>query len=265
MLKILISVLFFAVSSYAIEMPINEKYYISIANGNFTVFEFPFKIRKTFSSGFLISKDENEVKKIIQKEKKDTILTADIPNKRKMIKKNKIIQIKQGSKSLTFLPRTRGTFKIIVWGYKKYPIMFNIKVVKNNANLDSYYKFSDYSEDKKEVKKFESTSHEKVIVKLIRSIYNKKVPNGYKDKSVAERFEDKVFVYTKNTSYIGDRYMVEEWYIKNKTDKKILLYEEQFLKDGIYAISFENNLLLPKKQTRMFIVKKTNNKERTKI
>lgn len=261
MFKSIAVILLLAVSSYAIEFPINKKYYIKIENGEFTVFQFPFKIKKTFSSGFLISKDSKEIKKLEEEDKKN-ILTSDI-SKLKAPKPNKIIQIKQGNSSLTFLPKAAGTFNIVVWGYKKYPLMFDITVVnskdKKKDNIDNYYKFIDYSENKKKAKEFESTSHEKVIVKLMRSIYNKKLPSGYKNKTTAQTFEDNSFAYIKNISYVGNRYTAEEWYIKNKTNKKISLYEEEFLVDGVYAIAFENNLLYPKTQTRMFIVKKTQN------
>lgn len=242
----------------AAELPINTKYSIVIENGEFTVFDFPFTIKKTFSSGFLIEGDAKEIKKL---KKEDGKIVIDPRTREQKVIKKKIIQIKQGKKTITFLPKARGSFKLIVWGYEKYPLMFDIKVVDRLQNkkkeLEYYYKFLDYSESKSKAEKFETDPHEKVIVKLIRSIYNKKVPQGYKSTRYTQEFEDDVLHYVLNFSYIGNRYTVEEWVLQNKTSNDIKLYEEQFTKPNVYAVAFENDLLLKGKSTRLFIVRKT--------
>ena len=257
MKKIITTLLLLVFSATAAELPINNKYEISIENGEFTVFEFPFEIKKTFKSGFLLDKNSEEIQKM---KNNDAQISIDPRTNKQTTHKKNIIQIKQGKHSMTFLPRARGTFKLVVWGFK-YPIMFDIKVVdnkgKNKKDLEYYYKFLDYSNSEKKAEKFETDPHEKIIVKLIRSVYNKKLPSGYKSARFSQEFADKYFNYTLNFSYIGKRYTAEEWLIQNKTNKSISLYEEQFTKENVYAVAFENNIVEAGKTTRMYIVRKT--------
>jgi len=258
--KILLFI-FFTLSLWSAELPIASKYKIVIANGDFTVFEFPFKIKKTFSSGFLLAKNAKVIEKL---KKENSEIVVDPRNRGRIAKKNKSIQIKQGQKTLTFLPKARGNFKLVVWGYSKYPLMFDITVVEKEKKkkLQYYYKFLDYSNNQKKEEKFETDPHEKVIVKLIRHMYNKEVPSGYNNVKKTKKFHDDVFSYTLNFSYIGRRYVVEEWLLRNDTNKKIKLYEELFLKQGVYAVAFENDLIGSGKTIRMYIVRATTRKDR---
>jgi len=247
-----------AVSVFSAQLPINSKYEISIENGEFTVFEFPFDIKKTFKSGFLLQKSAKEIQDM--KDDENQIIIDPRTNKQ-TTHKNEIIQIKQGKRSMTFLPKARGSFKLVIWGFK-YPIMFNIKVVdtkdkKSEMEIEYYYKFLDYSTNTKKATKFETDPHEKVIVKLIRATYNKKLPSGYKSSRSASEFADNFFNYTLNFSYTGKKYTSEEWLIENTTDQKIVLYEEQFTKDNVFGVAFENNIVEAGKTTRMYIVRKS--------
>lgn len=255
-IKFLMFTLLVCSSLYSVELPLDKKYEITIANGEFTVFEFPFDIKKTFSSGFLLNKSSDEIKKI--KEKNSQII-IDPRTKKTIPKRNKAIQIKQGKSSITFLPKARGSFKIVIWGYKKYPVMFNIKVDnkdKKKDELEYYYKFIDYSKSTSKAVKFETDPHEKVIVKLIRSIYQKKLPTGYKNIKYSQTFQDETFTYDMNYAYSGKRYRVEEWMITNNMENKIKLYEELFAKENVYAVAFENDLIKSGETTRVFIVRK---------
>lgn len=245
-------------SAFSAELPINSKYEISIENGEFTVFEFPFEIKKTFKSGFLLGKGSDEIQKLKDESNK---LTIDPRTNKEISKKSNVIQIKQGKHSITFLPKARGSFKLVIWGFK-YPIMFDINVVdttnkKQKKEMEYYYKFLDYTKDIKKAAKFETDPHEKIIVKLIRATYNKKLPSGYKSARTTQEFADKYFNYTLNFSYIGKKYTSEEWLLENTTDKNITLYEEQFTKDNVFAVAFENNIVDAGKTTRMYIVRKS--------
>jgi len=243
---------------HAVELPINSKYEISIENGEFTVFDFPFEIKKTFSSGFLLKADSDKIKALKDEESKVVI---DPRTKQPVVKKSKIIQIKQGKKTITFLPKARGSFKIIVWGYREYPLMFDIKVIDKLENKKSeiqyFYKFLDYATQEKKAQSFETDPHEKIIVKLLRSIYNKKLPSGYENTRYQKEFDDGILHYTLNFSYIGKAYTAEEWLVQNLTGKTLKLYEEQFEKENVYAVAFENDLLQKDATTRLFIIRKS--------
>jgi len=59
-----------------------------------------------------------------------------------------------------------------------------------------------------------------------------------------------------NRSMVGDKYKIEEWYVTNLTTNQIKLYGSMFYSSGIYAVSFENNILPSKQTIRMWLVRK---------
>ena len=266
MKKIVILLLISALTSLmALDMPILNKQEIYLENGKFTVMEFPFKIKKTINSGFLVElktareeeyKGDSDIDSVMLPEDKPTATTK---KKKAVITKIKNpIEIKQGQMSLTLLPKKLGSFELIIWGYKKYPIMLTIHVVDidSKESTPTYYNFLDYETDKEEAKSFEKTAHEKVIIKLVRAIYNNKLPTGYKSLGYSQDFTNAsdVLLYKLNRAYIGNAYRVDEWVIRNIGDESVKLYEEAFYTEGVYGISFENDLLPGHQQTRMFVV-----------
>lgn len=252
----------------ALDMPIMNKQEVYLENGRFTVLEFPFEIKKTINSGFLAESSKSQTKE------NPEIDSVKLPEENKASAKTKAkgkaekgatgstgkpVEIKQGKRSLTLLPKMHGTFELVVWGYKKYPMMFTFHVVDNESEEDTpyYYNFLDYDDDEEKAQTYEKTAHEKVIVQLVRSIYNNKLPTGYKNIGYTQKFTEAggQLSYKLNRSYVGSRYRVDEWLIENRSQEKgIKLYEEMFYSEGVYGISFENDLLKPKEQARMFIV-----------
>ena len=128
-------------------------------------------------------------------------------NKKVMVVNNKVQIVKQptinkgATKSLKMAsseniiklyPKQTGSAEFLIWGYD-YPIMINL-VVKDKLSKDNkekHYKFIDYKQRKNLVMKYESSYHEKVLEKLLKALYNKKIPRGYQKVITKEIYEDK--------------------------------------------------------------------------
>ncbi|MHC3995639.1 hypothetical protein ACXWTF_12515 [Thiomicrolovo sp. ZZH C-3] len=258
-----------AVSASALDMPIHNKQDIYLENGAFTVLEFPFDIKKTVLGGF-IGKRKVKEQTTLQKAKdavtnKKSGKTAATPPS-----EPKPVNIKQGTRSLTILPKQVGHFELVVWGYNKYPIMLTFHVAAPDAKgkmadgnkVENYFNFIDYQIDEQKAETFEQTAHEKVITLLIRAIYNDKLPSGYKRTQYSQLFDkDGDISHRLNRAFIGSRYRVDEYILKNNLQETLRLYEEMFAAENVYAVALENELLKAGEMGRVFIVR-ANTKER---
>jgi hypothetical protein len=246
-------------SVFAKEVPINKVVKVVIPIGVPSIIEFPFEIKAVKATSFIYKMKITEKLSALQplsmnSNDKNSSSTKKNNGANKFMKSNRPILISRTKKVITITPKKEGKMSLIIWGYK-YPIILDIRTrLMKTDGYDRYIQFVDYSQDEKKAQKFEATEHEKVITKLIRYIYNNKIPQGY-------RYEAGTLDYTTNgirliqiKSLIGYNYRAEEWIVQNKTDKTIILYPEMFYTNGVYAISFENNKLKPNEKIRMFIV-----------
>ena len=268
--------LYFSLNLFALEMPMDSSMSLKAQIGEFTVVEFPFKIKGVQSATFIpkykivkkrhtvttSSALDNATSDVDGKAKKDTdIMSNKPPAEEKVVKsadKKKYISIKKGTNTLTLYPRKYGTLKLIVWGYE-YPI--NLKIVVAKEGITSYYEIIDYTKKKKKVEAFESVPHEKVIVKLIRSMFNHKTPTGYDSETIDAPFSDQNITFTQTSNYIGRSYIAQEFSVTNMRHESIRLYEELFYNEGIYAVALEATDLKYKESTRLFIVKRNDKQE----
>ncbi|WP_456470003.1 hypothetical protein [Caminibacter sp.] len=253
--------LFVFTHSQAKEIPINKVVNVVLPIGVPSIIEFPFEIKAVKATSFVykvkISEELNSLKPLDEKnseKKKNTKKTNAL------LSKHKPILISRTKKVLTITPKKEGRMNLIVWGYK-YPIVLDIKTkLMKTDGYDRYITFLDYSQDRRKAQKFESTSHEKVITKLIRYIYNNKIPQGYKYQAGTLDYTTNGIRLIQVKSLIGHNYKAEEWIVENKTKNSIILYPQMFYSNGIYAVSFENNKLNPNEKVRMFIVAKNTGK-----
>jgi len=245
------------VNLYAKEIPIRKVVEINLPLGVPSIIDFPFIIKAVKATSFIYKVKKKNVDEL------DDLQPLQTNNKQKkqkrkqpsIINTQRPILISRTKRIMTITPKKEGKMSLIIWGYK-YPIVLDIrtKLMKNNE-YDRYITFLDYSKDKEKAKVFESTSHEKVITKLIRYIYNNKVPQGYQYQAGTLEYKTNGLELMKIKSLIGYRYKVEEWVVENETKNSIILYPEMFYNNGIYAVTFENNKLKPKEKIRMFIVR----------
>lgn len=272
MLKILVAIAFSISFLIAKDVPIREQQSINIPVGEYSVFEFPFKIQyKDFTPfKYKIKKEtkkngkddssKNIIIKPVLKNGKPVLPEKNINIKGKDVKgKNtKNFTVQSSDNIIKFFPKKEGATELVVWGYD-YPVIIEINVVKKenikqDEMLEQYYNFIDYKKQTQEVKKFESNYHEKILEKILIGLYNNKPIPGYKVDLSNETYNSGDLEFTKITSHIGHNYIGEQWAITNNGKSNISLYEEMFAKDNVFLISFENDKLLPGETTKLFVV-----------
>ena len=268
--------LLLSVIGNAKDIPISNSTTIYVPLKQFSVIAFPFKITGKKPSPFYTTvKIKSDQKKIdnnstiaIPSMSKPLIASRfkDKKNKKSELKKSKSapITIDVGNNNIQLYPLTTGHIEFIVWGYEKYPIL--LKIIVDPELGENYYNFIDYDEKPKSAKKFESDSHEKIISKLTKALFNRKEPKGYKKESFYSKFTSGDFEFVLVQGFYGKRYIGEEWIVTNLADKTkqyAKLYPEMFFNDEIYSVSFENDILMKGESTRMFMIRKyTKNKKR---
>jgi hypothetical protein len=243
----LLALLLLPFTLFGVEVPLTQVLNVDISFGKFNVLELPFKIKSIDKASFIPNK--------LLVTTNDSGQTTDLTSGGESIadiSANAIV-VKRGANTLTLFPKKYGRLRMVVWGFK-FPVMLEVKVVQ--GKYPKYYKFTDYTVSKKSAVNFESTSHEKVITKLMKYLFNRKTPKGFENVSKDLMYESNGLKLLYARALVGSRYVGDEWIIQNLTNNTISLYEEMFYKDGVYAISLENDYLKPGEKCRMFVVKK---------
>ena len=266
--KYLFTFVVLVVSVFAVEVPLQKVMNVEISIGEYSVFDFPFKIKAANPTGF---KSEYDVEQISQDAQKITggtdYLDEKLPPKKKAAaagKKSakkagqKALDVKRSSHTISVYPRKFGEMTFLIWGSKD-PIMLKIKVTKNKRG-PTHMKFIDYSRDEEQAKVLEKTSHEKIITILTKHLYNKSTPKGYTAKSRNKIFRIAKVKMKLVRSIVGNGYRADEWLVKNGYKQTKRFHEEMFYNPGIYSVSLEDDVLAPNEATRMFVVR--NNSKR---
>jgi hypothetical protein len=257
-----------AVTSVAKDIPMVKEIGISVPYKEFSVIEFPFKVKDFSFTPF----------KYMQKKKvgskKDVDPTYAVPSlnnktsakakvaerlkKRLALKKAKAsspINVVRGVNFFRLYPKKVGNTELIVWGYKDYPVMIELHVTKDVEKADKLIKFIDPQIDIKNANTFESAYHDKVVIAITKALYNNALPRGYKENTVKKEFYSNGLHIVLTKQFLGKRYMGEEYIVENQDSKTIILDSEMFEKNGIYGVTFINNVLTPGKSTKLFIVR----------
>jgi len=251
-----LSFLFFAFSnfSYAMKVPIERVMHVVLPIGVPSILSFPFNIEAVKATSFIYKVKIKDQLNALEPFGSDNNTTKH--KSRFVLSSQRPIIISRTKRTIIITPKKEGRMSLIIWGYK-YPIIIDIKTrLLSTRGYDRYITFLDYSQNRNAAAKFEDTSHEKIIVDLIRGIYNNRIPEGYSYRVGTLDYVTNGLELIQVKSYIGNAYKVEEWIVKNLTNKDIVLYPQMFYTKGIYAISFENNLLKKHSSVRMFIVAK---------
>lgn len=273
---------------FAKEVPIENRMEVFIPVGEWSVFEFPFKMTeetkyfKKIEKKKVLKKLPNTIDNDEQKVQTPTLKSSNTTNQKlidEALKKanndnnGKNPEKQKSGLSSSFeksssdnivkiFPKVTGETEMIVWGYE-YPIMIKINVVdpSNNVNTTKYLKFLDYEIDKREAVQFEVGYHEKTIEKLLYHMWNEDTPKGYKLQVYNTTYKDnKDLEFEHIKSYVGYNYVGQVWGISNTSKETITLYEEMFANESIYLIAFDGNVkkgdrvLLPNESIKMFIV-----------
>lgn len=262
--KYLITLCLFLASAFGLDVPINHSIGLNAKLGEYTIIEFPFAIKGVNSASFIPkfkeTKDGDSVllSMVEGDTKKETVIDEKTGKERDVIKKvnknKRYVSIKRGHNTLTLYPKKYGTLKLIVWG-GEYPIVLNIE--SQTDAVSTYYKMVSPEIKKGVAKKFESVSHEKVITKMIKYMFNNKTPGGFEYRAGNKEFELNHIHFVQNFLYVGPSYTGETYIVENMTADDVTLYEEMFYSSTVYAVALEDNVLNPKEKTRLFLVRKT--------
>lgn len=273
------------------EVPIMKTVTINIPLKEYSIVEFPFKIIDIQAKSFVYrSKVKRKIKKSEIKKYKSKGISLSKSSTKTPIKspigsEKDILGLDKGVNVLTFKPKFTGYTEMIIWGYSDFPIIIKINVVEANK-ADKYIKFKDILNKSKEVKKFESSTHEKIIEKITQHLYDEHYeskPIGYesivrkdiydvevknRDNKVVAIFRSSLIREIIGRDYLGQVWnvnlvgfkedvffgLMEEEHIVSE-DLELNLNEEMFDEKGIFGISLETYSITKKHGTRVMIVR----------
>lgn len=278
LVRIVSSIIVFINFAQAVEYPLDRSLNIKIKNNTTTVLEFPFLITDKGFDKFkkiktLEENDEN-IPKIVTPDIQKEIRVIDgkqvIVNKTRTETANDSfgssanqkapikVTVSSNGNVVELKPNELGTTKIILWGYKYYPVMVNVEVVKNERNdeLTDYYKFLDYKNPKEDVVNFESSRHETVIKKLLKSGYTDQKPSGYDKKIVNDIQTGEGYQLILKSVLTGRNYGLKSYEFQNLLLEDFPLKEDMFYDEGVYSVSIENlsKKIKSNEKTRVFVV-----------
>lgn len=253
MLKILVLIVFSICFTFARDMPIQQKLELKIPLKQSYVLEFPFKIevKKTPFYGVRTQEKKEIIPKIVKPDIDGNIQVAT----EKKVDEPKSFTLSSSENIIELFARKEGYTEVIVWGYSEYPIMIKIVAEENIEVEDRYLRFVDYKTEVKKAKEYESGSHEKVLIRLLKSLHDDKVPTGFKLEIETLSYENDGLYYQLDKRVTGYDYIAEMWVIQNQGKEVVSLYEEMFAENHIYLVSIENTKLKEGEATRLFIIR----------
>ncbi len=265
MKKIVLGFLIAAGVLSAATLPVVETTKIIIKQGEFSTITFPFEIKHIEKSPFVTKTTLPANAKADSVINSEALLNASSlpqPSKKrgkgKAKPKNTNIQMKQGKNKISVFPYKLGSTELIIYGHDSIDMHVHL-IVKKDAGAD-HFTFKNYRKNNKEkmakTNSFEMVSHEKAISKLIKYVYNNQVPDGYSQARMSKTYNRKGMKFRLHKKVVGEKYQVNEWILKNTGKGRVTLYEEMFYIEGVYAISFDNNVLNKGESTRMLVVQK---------
>ena len=277
------------------DVPMMQELEITLSTNNFNVIEFPFKIKDKKLSAFIYKKkksvkskkeDAKENKNInhakeVEEVEKDPLAGVKLPKSilayRKKKEQQKLkntstssngsvaatstisanLKIEAGDNFLQLFAKRNGKVKMVVYGYRSYPMLLTINFTDSLEKSDRFIRFTDIVKSQKS-DKYKGLSHDKICTKLVYDLYHNKVPSGYKTSTPYERyiFDDKLeLILTKKL--VGSSYSGLEYKVTNISKETYTINESDFASMSVYAASIVNKKLKPNETTRVFIVTST--------
>lgn len=277
--KIFILFLLISGVSFAKDVPLMKTVTVNIPKGEYSILDFPFELKEIQTKAFsykrtvkkkveVLDAKINDVQEKITLNKKN-----EVSNEPKSVSGN-ALGLEKGLNVLTFRPQHFGSAEIIIWGYENFPIILKVEVVEPKE-ADKYIRFVEVVDNKKDVIKFESSPHEKIIENIVKHLYDENYeskPAGYE--SIVRNFSYEVAVLGKDKKpigtlknslireIIGRDYLGQVWNVnfvpdeKHKENTNIMLYEEMFDEDGVYGVSLESYSINKENGTRVMVVRR---------
>lgn len=253
MLKILVLIVFSICLSFGKDMPIQQKLELKIPLKQSYVLEFPFKIdvKKTPFYGIKTQEKKEIIPKIVKPDIDGNVQVAID----KKTDEPKSFTLSSSENIIELFARKEGYTEVIVWGYSEFPIMIRIVAEENIEVEDRYLRFIDYKTETKKAKEYESGPHEKVLIRLLKSLHDDKLPTGFKLEVENITYENDGLYYQLDKRITGYDYVAEMWVIQNLGKELVTLYDEMFAENNIYLVSIENTKIKEGEATRLFIIR----------
>jgi len=286
--KSILGLLVIGMSSFALNVPLVKVISINIPKSNYSVIEFPFKIKDIQINSFVTKVKKNvnnlnianKVANIVHgKNKALNFNKSKLPNAasaRPVVAHSNYLNMTKGVNVLTFKPKAYGYSQMVIWGYKPYPIILTIHVVKKSKAFQ-YFRFVPTIAKSNEIHEFESMPHEKIIASIVKYLYAKNInpkPPGYYDAVVHKEYAVSIKENSNNVGSlvsklrwetIGRNYIGQVWTVNIIPDKNykkpisVRLYAKMFAAKGIYAVSVNRYVITPKRGTEVMIVRYNDN------
>lgn len=261
----------FATCAQAKDVPLVKQITFQIPLKEFSIIEFPFEIKShdfspfvslasnnNTSNGTLISRNDNTDEYALpSSDKTQQAQKPGTPPAPPINSAKKPIEWQKGKNFFKFYPRKAGETQLVVFGYEKFPIIINLKVVEDKEHADDrLLKFIDMNEHKEVAQKFESSTHDKVVINITKALYANEPIKGYEVATKQREFIDGSLRFRLIKAYQGKLYSGVEYLVTNLGAENIALDAEIFkAQKGIYGITFTHDILEPNSQTRLFIIK----------
>ena len=173
------------------------------------------------------------------------IATEDEGNYEIKAKKNSLVIIPTGNKN--------DKADLIVWSGEQNT--FIISLTNNGKKQITDFTYNGVGSFKTaKTAAYETGRIDADIKKIIKTVKLKNNISGYSKVKIKRQFKTKTMLMQKDYIYNGSKYRVEEWYIKNRTPKKLFLDEATFYTKGIIAIDFEQRELKPRETIKMILI-----------
>lgn len=255
MLRTLVLIVFLSTLSLnAKDMAIQESLNITVPLKKTVILEFPFKIEVTKTPFYTKKKKEKKEIKIVTPSLDGNIQIKNPNFKEK--KTQKSFSLKSSDNIINIFSKKEGKTEFTIWGYK-HPIIISLDVKKEDSetSFEKYYRFKNIETDRKKAIKFEAVPHERIVIKILKALYNNKVPKGYKVERASLKYQASGLNHTLEKRIVGYNYIGEVWAVRNIDKLPVNLYESKYLSNEIYLVSFEADMLKRNEITRLFIVR----------
>lgn len=179
---------------------------------------------------------------------------------KKIFAKNNKTQVRLLDKGIVIIPASKKTGGIIVVTNEKgtsYTLSF-----KSDENQSSVVSIDDvtYSAKKTSKIQLETQNIDRDVSKTIKLLDNME-PNGDKSLPGYELRKDnytilnkeKTFSMTRVYRYIGKKYLVDSWIIKNLTNEPLVFAHRDFATRGVIAASIQPKVISPQGEASLYL------------
>ena len=213
-----------------------------------------------FGSKLRITKDEVLNIKISNTQPTVVQFNFLIKKVKKIFAQKNKTQVKLLDKGVVIIPDNKKTSGILILTNEQ-GTSYTLNFIADKKG-DSVVNIDDltYSKDKPVDLKLETQFVDKDVSNIITKLDNMDNKNlklpGFKlqKDNFSIESKDKTYVMTKEYRWIGSKYIVDSWIIKNKSNKTLFFDNRDFAKKGVIAASVQPKVVNPNGITSLYII-----------